>query len=284
MKRLILTLGFIIGCLTYGEAQSSINDYKYVIVENQFHFQNEPNEYDLNNMVRFQFRKYGFVTIIEGEDLPPDLKANYCLALKSKLTVKGMLRTKATIVLINCENEIVYQSIEGVTKEKDLVRAYNISIRKVFDSFNVINYKYKPNEDVLAKGKTKDDAEQEKKAENEIKKLKAEIQELKEQKEEIPIATKSEDKTVEKREVPFPDTIKKVEEPKSYLNAKPISNGFVLIDNKSNKVEYTIYKTGMDNVFTIKDKDGVIYKKGKQWKREYMDGEKTIIQSLDIRF
>ena len=279
MKHVILVFSLILGCLTFSKAQSSINDYKYVIVENQFHFQKEPNEYDLNNMVRFQFRKYGFVAIIEGETLPPDLKANYCLALKSKVTVKGMLRTKATIVLINCENEIVYQSIEGITKEKDLVRAYNISIRKVFDSFKGINYNYKSNDDILAKGKTEDDADQEKKAENEIKTLKAQIQELKEKKEDVSI----EKKTEEKREVPFPDAIKKVKEAK-YLKAKSIRNGFELMNNVSNIVEYTIYKTGIDNVFTIKDKDGVIYKKEDKWIREYIDKDKTVIEYLDIRF
>ena len=113
-------------------AQYNLNDYKYVIVEKQFHFQNEENEYHLNRLVKFQFKKYGFNAIIEGEPLPDDLKSNYCLALNSEVKAKGTLRTKVMITLTDCDNNLVFATAEGVTKEKDYRRTYELGIRKAF--------------------------------------------------------------------------------------------------------------------------------------------------------
>ena len=51
MKKALLLILFICFANTY--AQNSLNDYKYVIVEKQFHFQTEPNQYNLNELTRF---------------------------------------------------------------------------------------------------------------------------------------------------------------------------------------------------------------------------------------
>lgn len=295
MKKAILALSLILVCLTFSKAQSSINDYKYVIVEKQFHFQNEVNEYNLNELTRFLFRKHGFRPILDSEVFPKDLRSNYCLALKSEIIVKGVLRTKAIITLKDCDNNIIFTSIEGITKEKDLERAYNIVIRKAFESFNNINYKYTANKNILAKVENTENIEQEQKAKKEIEKLKQEIKTLKEEKvdvvkDEIPLIkeekeTKVEEKLEEIKEIPKepskPVIIKEVE---NYLMSEATYNGFKLINSISKDIEYTIYKTDINNVFIIKGKSGIIYKKKNRWIREYFDGDKTMIEFLDIRF
>ena len=58
MKKLLMILIFA-SCLLKITAQHSINDYKYVIVEKQFHFQSEPNKYNLNELTRFLLKKNG---------------------------------------------------------------------------------------------------------------------------------------------------------------------------------------------------------------------------------
>ena len=94
MKKAILALIIIIGSLTFSESQSSLNDYKYVIVQKQFDFLQSPNQYQLKDLTNFLFRKYGFNVINEGEELPSDLKSNYCLALNSYVNSRGFFNTK----------------------------------------------------------------------------------------------------------------------------------------------------------------------------------------------
>lgn len=277
---------FITLCIvTNTFSQTSLNNYKYVIVENQFHFQNEVNEYNLNQLTRFLFKKHGFRPIFNSEVYPEDLKSNYCLALTSKIVAKGAFITKITIVLKDCNNNVVFSS-EGKTKEKEIKKVYSIGIRKAFEQFEKINYKYTPNEDNIAKENTSNNEIEEQKAE--IKSLKTEQSKMAKKTEDIIENEKiynlqkanNELKEISKN----PTETINVEEEKSYLKANSISNGFQLINSLSNEIEYVLRKTGMKNVFILKDKNGVIYKKNNDWVREYVDGNKTIIEFLDIRF
>ena len=70
---------------------------------------------------------------------------------------------------------------------------------------------------------------------------------------------------------------------KVWYKAKAIENGFEILD-ENDQIKYTIFKTGMDNIFTIKDKNGIVYKKGDLWVREYIENDKTIYESLFIKF
>lgn len=277
---------FITLCIvTNTFSQTSLNNYKYVIVENQFHFQKEANEYNLNQLTMFLFKKHGFRPIFDSEIYPEDLRSNYCLALTSTIVAKGAFITKITIVLKDCNNNVVFSS-EGKTKEKEFKKVYSIGIRKAFEQFENINYKYIPKADIIAEGNTSND---------EVEELKAEMKSLKT--EQIKISKKTKD--IEENEEMYilqkannelkeisknPTETINVEEAKSYLKANSITNGFQLINSLSNEIEYVLRKTGMKNVFILKDKNGVIYKKDNDWVREYVDGDKTIIEFLDIRF
>ncbi len=133
-------------------AQFNLNDYKYVIVEKQFHFQSEPNQYDLQRLVRFELEKLGFVVLLEGEGLPDELKKDICLALTTDITARGALRTKAIVRLMNCSGELVYQSGDGISKEKEFRRVYQLAIQKAFDTMAGINHNYveKEKEEVVS--------------------------------------------------------------------------------------------------------------------------------------
>jgi hypothetical protein len=82
------------------------------------------------------------------------------------------------------------------------------------------------------------------------------------------------------------DTPKKVaaKETKNYLIAKPITNGYQLVNSLTSSIEFTIHATGFENVFIIKDKSGIIYKRGNGWVREHIEGERTVIDFLDVKF
>lgn len=279
MKKIIISLILVLGFAIICKAQPSLNDYKYVIVEKQFHFQNEANEYNLNSLTRYLFKKNGFKPILEGEIYPDDLKSNYCLALISEITAKGVFKTRVTIVLRDCDNNIVFQT-EGVTKEKYFDKVYKIGIQKAMEGFNTVNYYYKPKKTNSIKDELRSTDISNQNNKNDVKKLNTENKELKVKKEILVVKVEE----IEKTPLIDSETEVALKEDENYFIAKSITNGFELINSKSNKVEFIIRNASTPNVFIIKNKNGIIYKKGNQWIREYIDGDKTVIETLDIRF
>lgn len=152
MKNKITLFVFLLVFSTSVFAQYNLNDYKYVIIEKQFHFQNEPNQYNLQRLVRFELEKLGFAVLLEGQGLPDELKKDICLALTTNITARGALRTKAIVRLMNCNGELVYQSGDGISKEKEYSRVYQLAIQKAFDTMSGINYNYveKEKEEVVS--------------------------------------------------------------------------------------------------------------------------------------
>lgn len=256
-------------------AQFNLNDYKYVIVEDQFHFQNEANEYKLNGLVRYLFRKHGFTAIIEGETLPEDMINNYCLALTSEVKVKGALRTKAQIILKDCQNNVVFMSAEGVTKEKDFARAYDLAIRKAFESFEGLNYRFiaKETEDSSkatseANTSVNDMTKDETTVDMPTKRIKKPVINDKEASEETDGSPKA--------------VVNELNANKTFT-AEVTNNGYQLIDNITKDVTYKIYKTDLDGIFLVQS-GGMIYKKGRFWVHEYIvEGEAKTV-TLDISF
>lgn len=267
-----------VSCFLKVASQNSLNDYKYVIVESQFHFQGEPNQFNLNELTRFLLKKQGFKPILESEIFPDDLKSNYCLALQSEVKARGFLRTIVTVTLKDCNNNILYQA-EGITKEKDLEKAYSYGIRLAFENFKEIKYNYVPNDAISSRERTS--AEITKDDSVEVEKLKAEIAVLKGEK-EISEATKvNEETSVKSKEAAV---LVKTKKSKKYLEAVAVDDGYKLIDVESKKVIYNLAKTGMDNVYTIEGNKGLVYKKNGQWYREYTKGKKTLVEILNIVF
>ncbi|NND25968.1 MAG: hypothetical protein EX263_01995 [Flavobacteriaceae bacterium] len=291
MKKIIAFVSLTFFTISLCTAQLSVNDYKYVIVEKQFHFQNEPDEYNLNQLVKHLFRKYGFKVIIEGEQLPSDLKSNYCLALTSEVTAKGALRTKAIVFLRDCDNNVVFTSNEGLTKEKDFARAYDLAIRNAFNSFSILNYKYVPNERITSQGKAEEETKAVEEAKQEIQDLKAKIEVLEESKKtEIKAAPKIEKQEISvevKEEKPTKPTISDIKEEVAeaiYFKAVANKNGFNLINSQSGITDFVIIKSELDDLFLVKNQGGVLYKKADTWLREYIKDDKTVVETLDIRF
>lgn len=273
MKKAVITLVLVLGCVVFGKAQSSINDYKYVVVPHFYEFVKGKDAYRLNTITRYLLRKKGLTAFMEEEISASDYKNNSCLALRADVVnIKSMLKTKLKVVLTNCDGEVIFESAIGESKSKAYEIAYRAALNQAFESFENINYAYVPNEDILSRKVENEDAV---KAEKEVKKLKAELEELKEKK------AKVEQEETLKTQV---SDVVKVENTKSYLKANPITNGFELINSITDKVEYVIHTAKIPNVFMIKDYKGIIYKKDDQWLIEYVEGDKTITKTLDIRF
>ena len=248
MKKSLAVLALLFFGIMSVQAQlTQLNDYKYVIVENQFHFQNEPGEYNLNRMVKFLFEKHGFDAILEGDPLPDDLKQNYCLALNADIQSKGALWTKAWVNMRDCDGNLVYVSPEGKTKVKEFDRAYDLAIRDAFENFATLNYQYVPNERITSQGASSEIAQSEAAAQQEIAELKAELDELKKEKEEKKAESQKENFKMQKSNN---ELVKKVDP--QYM---VIQEGDVLVvQDQNNKAVMVLIPSGRPDLFMVKDK------------------------------
>ncbi|NNK88667.1 MAG: hypothetical protein HKO90_10320 [Flavobacteriaceae bacterium] len=277
----------VFGLLSFSsvQAQAKLSDYKYVIVEKQFHFQNEPDEYNLNRMVKYLFNKYGFNAIIEGETLPDDLISNYCLALTSEVKVKGALRTKAMVTLTDCQNNTIYVSPEGITRVKEFDRAYDLSIRKAFENFADLGYRYIPSERVTDMSKSSPASEKSEDSEAEIALLKAEISELKKKeavKEEV-IQEANQEPQLKKGKDVADNTISTAKTPVYYAGEQADSSEIAITDSEG-KTVMILLPSGRKDLFLVKDKNAVVYKESGKWfLSETGDGEQLITQ-IDLKF
>ncbi|MDO9262124.1 MAG: hypothetical protein Q7U08_09305, partial [Flavobacteriaceae bacterium] len=133
MNNRMVIFGLMLLMVTAVFSQSKLNAYKYIITPRQFDFQKSQDSYQINSLTKFLFEKQGFVVLYNDELLPADLIENSCLALQIKLVDhSSMFKTKVHLELKNCYNQVVLQSPEVDTKEKDLKKGYQEVIRKAF--------------------------------------------------------------------------------------------------------------------------------------------------------
>ncbi len=139
MKHLII-IAFVLSSLcSYAQ---SINDYKYVIVSNQYEFQKEANEYRLNELMVFLLKKYGFEAYRNNEVLPFDLNRGTCNGMTLKVEKSGTLWSDITARLVGCNNEVLYETPKVRSREKSFQKAYFSAVREAFESFQLAGYEY----------------------------------------------------------------------------------------------------------------------------------------------
>jgi len=287
MKNVILVFSLILGCLTFSNAQSSLNDYKYIIVPNKYDFLKEADKFQLNSLTKFLFNKNGFISLLEDENYPEDLVNNSCLSLKVDVEkLNSLLKTKLVIVLKNCKNNIVFTSEIGETREKEYRKAYNLALRDAFKSIETINYSYKPSKNIASQV-SKPSAE----SNQEIEKLKEEIKSLKEKESsKVEVATKVEDKKVEIEdkveeivETVAPKQEFKTVKVSNVLYAQEIDNGFQVVDSTP-KVVMILLSTPKQDAFIVKGRDAIVYKEDGFWYLSENNGGTTTTNTLNIKF
>ena len=139
MKR-ILTLLLLLSAV-FSHAQS-LNNYKYVIVPKKLSFQKSEGEFEMNNITRMMFEKYGFTVLMEGSQYPDDLALDRCKAVYADITNGGLMNTNLTVLLKDCAGEAVFTSAIGRSKLKDKRKAYAEALREAAPSLAGLDYKY----------------------------------------------------------------------------------------------------------------------------------------------
>lgn len=280
MKTNILTTLVAFFIITSIFSQENLNEYKYILVKKQFSFLKNENQYRINSLAKFLFNKYGFVTFMEGDAYPSDFFDDRCSALKADIVEeKGWFKTKLKTILINCNDQVIYTSNIGESREKEFSKAYNEAVRNSFKSIEKLNYKYTPKKGPIKTTKKailKNETQilNEDKATNVAKKMDSTKQNLTE--------GVKEDVNQTRDVTPTPHTTS-LKTQTTVLYAQQVKSGYQLVD-RTPKVVFKIKSTGLTNVYLIENKQGIIYKKGDQWFSEYYENNTLKQDVLNIKF
>ena len=145
MKKTYLIITLLVG-ICFTSIGQNLNSYKYVEVPERYEFLKESNQYQLNELTKFLFEKYGFKAFLDSEEKPEDWNNIACGILRADvINDSGLFQTKLQLVLRNCNNQEVFTSKIGSSKEKDFKLAYHEALRDAFSSFNAVNYSYDQN-------------------------------------------------------------------------------------------------------------------------------------------
>ena len=277
-KTVLILLTFFAFIATF--AQQSLNDYKYIIVPEKFEFLKEADQYRLNSLTKYLFEKYNFEPIMADDVvLPSDYAKNNCLALKADvLKESNFFKTKLLVQLKNCKNEVIFTSIQGESRDKNLKVAYNEALRQAFTSFESENYNYNAKNEMTL---NQEIAVVEEKQE-EIDKLKAEVKQLKE-------ATKDESVVVEEikeQQIKKEESSKNTADSNYRLRAEAIPDSafaYNLINSNGNKV-FSILFSGKTDLYIVKDRDAIIYKLNNNWVIAEANGNDLKVTALEIKF
>lgn len=278
---ILVSLMFTVGI----HSQSNLNEFKYIIVPKKYDFLKESDQYQLNSLTKFLFKKEGFTVYFDDDILPNELAQNRCLSLLTNVrNDSNLFRTKLIVELKDCNNKIVYSSNEGTSKKKEYKVAYHEALREAFQSFKALSYSYKPKQ-VIEVG---DDninyaikhSSQKQQIEKQEEFMKPKTIEIPEKKIEIQNPEISEEvQLIQKKfmsQKPLVDIVDKE------LIAKPFDLGYNVFDSNSNIV-MVLLTTGTENVYLVKDKNAIVNKNNNgTWNYSENDGINFLVIGIRI--
>ena len=285
MKKLSLIILIIAGLQFKVFAQNDINNYKYVIVPTSYSFFNEEDKFQINSLTKFLFNKYGFTAFLQNEELPQELTKNKCLALYVNVEEeKSLFKTKLRIDLKDCGGRLVMSSKVGETREKQFDKAFNLALRDAFETYQNINYKYVPSNNVVPVTLEPEIQEPIATKDKEIERLKEEVKALKEVKEETTQIVENPKVVAIEPELKINETkVEMIEESSNLLYAQPIENGFQVVDTTP-KIVMILLETGKSNVYMVKGKNAMVYQEDGSWYLSENEGDKVSVKPLNIKF
>lgn len=250
MKKYVALLFLLISFSGY--AQSTINDYKYVLVPEKFSFL-RMNEYGLNTKTRTLLEQKGFVALFDNADIPKELAGNRCNALIADVVQKkNMFVTNLTLILKDCQGNIIFKSKEGKSREKEFATSYNLALTDAFTTLDTVPYAYN--------GTVKMSQPQQ-------------------------AVTAPAAPTVTPSAPPITPAAAQEKPAAGTLYAQATANGYQLIDTAP-KIVLTILKTSVQDYFIADggESHGIVLKKNGDWYFEYYKENQLISEKLLIKF
>lgn len=258
MKTYTLLLLLLVSFSGYAQ-QQTINNYKYVLIPEKYSFLREVDQYGLNTLTKALLEEKGFTAYFDNANAPKELAGNRCNALNAEVVQKkGLFVTNLTLVLKDCQGNIVFKSKEGKSREKEFETSYTMALRDAYTSLNDVPYAYN--------GTTNAPAQQ-----------------------AVPVQVPAPAATVPApTPAPTPAPVPAPAETKDAagtLYAQPTPNGFQLIDTTPKKV-LTLFKTSVADYFIADNgsSHGIVLKKNGEWYFEYYKDDKLMAEKLLIKF
>ncbi|SFE62412.1 hypothetical protein SAMN05518672_108142 [Chitinophaga sp. CF118] len=141
MKVITLLLAMVFSIVA--RSQNTINNYKYVLVPERFDIFKQDDQYGINTLTKFLLESVGFKCFMTNDVLPADIANNKCNALRADLVAKKkFLATDLSLVLKDCQGQIIYKSEEGISREKEWNTAYTEALKNAFVSLRDAHYRY----------------------------------------------------------------------------------------------------------------------------------------------
>jgi hypothetical protein len=124
MKQFLVLLLAIFSTLSFAQKK------QVVIISNKYEFQKVKNSYNINNMLKAILVSNNFQVFFDDEVLPIEIASNKCNALTAVLLDKSnMFLTKIKLQLKDCQNNLVFETSEVKSREKDIQTAFIEAIR-----------------------------------------------------------------------------------------------------------------------------------------------------------
>lgn len=252
MKSSVL-LFLLLSCFS-GHSQTSLNNYKYVLVPETFNFLREKDQYGLNSITKSSLEENGFTAYFDNTGLPTELANNKCNSLIAEVVEKkSMFTTKLTLFLKDCKGNVIFKSKEGISREKEFAISYRLALMDAFSSLKEAKYVYQPapiiNDQPTAPAIASTSA---------------------------PAANSAPaGKTTATEAYPIG----------GILYAQPITNGYQLIDTTP-KTVLRMFKTSLADYFIADNgsSNGIVFKRDDSWVFEYYKDGKLMAEKLVIKF
>ena len=243
----IFTLFFAVAA----HSQTTINNYKYVLVPQRFDFSKTDDQYGMNTSAKWLLEQKGFVVFWVNKDLPPTLAADKCIALRAEVVQrKAMFTTNLTLLLKDCQGNVIFKSKEGKSREKEFEAAYYEALKDAFSSLNAEPYKY---DSTLSPQRQQ---------------VSTASQPLPTASQPLPAASQpvasSQPVTAQPQPVTTSPAVPSAAPASGTLYAQAIPNGYQLIDTSPKKV-LTLLKTSIQDCFLDEapGSNGVVFKIGR---------------------
>ena len=228
----------------------------------RFRFLKENDQYSLNSLTKGLLEDKGFTAYFDNQ-LPAEVANNKCQALTADiLENSGMFTTNLTLLLKDCQGNIVFKSKEGKSREKEFGVAYRMALRDAFASLNKVSYAAKA------------ESANEPTSNASVKPTGALTSQ--------PVQPSS---TAAAPEASAKSTEVATNQPAGTLYAQAIANGYQLIDTTP-KIVLTLLKTSEENYFIANSAtaNGIVLKKNGDWFFEYYKDGKLISEKLLVKF
>jgi phage pi2 protein 07 len=116
---------FSILVLVFLSFTSFAQQNKVIIISNKYEFQKEKNTYNINTMLKAILISNSYQVFFDDEELPVEIAQNKCNALTGVLIDNSnLLVRKIKFQIRDCQNNLLFETAEVKTREKDIQNAY----------------------------------------------------------------------------------------------------------------------------------------------------------------